>query len=284
MRVAIIAGGLMLAFSTLVPARAGEVPSPVATTAIVRVEIASSDGRKVPLTLTAPLAPRAVLLFSHGGGTAPDAMQAVADRFAALGYAVVMPTHTDSSAMPEAQRTSMQDAFATRIGDMQGAATFAEERFPGLPTAAIGYSYGSLFALMGGGALEPMVPGRIAGLKAVVMFSSPGTIPGLSDIPGALSGEDVPSLLVTGTADVVPGYVADPAAHLGYLDGLSAGDHTAIVVRDATHEFIRGTEPGMDEVAPLVADFLASRVLGDADAAARYAAAASTARIEIRRR
>lgn len=253
-----------------------QAPAPLA--------ISAPDGRSIPLVVEAPAAPKGVVLVSHGGSSNPETMREIMRHLAANGFASVAPMHTDSLKMPEGKRTDLQGAFMTRMADMQATAGYTKERFPGLPVAALGYSYGSLFALVGGGAFAPMIPGRIDGLKAVVMFSSPGPIPGLSAMPGAYAKVDVPTLLVTGTADTVPGFVPDPKLHLTYFDGLSAGDHTAFIVKDATHTFLRDAEPGMDEVAPLALDFLKSRVLGDAEAAARFDAASGSERVEIRRR
>lgn len=94
----------------------------------------------------------------------------------------------------------------------------------------------------------------------------------------------VPTLLVTGSADVVPGFVSNPAEHLLYFDRLPAGGRMAAVVRGATHAFVSGEEPGHDQVSALVADFLAAEVMGDTRARRRLIAAQSTALVEIRRR
>ena len=259
-------------------------PAAVARAIDEVVLVPAPDGRTVDILVVAPAQPRGVLLVSHGGNSSPAAMRAVIDHAAGEGFAVAAPTHTDSLTLAAERRTDLQGAFATRIADMQVAAALAAQRFPGLPVGALGYSYGSLTALIAAGGLSPVIPGKVPGLKAAVMFSSPGPIAGLTDMPGALAAVDVPVLLVTGTADTVPGYVSDPAQHLVYFDGLPAGDRTALVVRDASHLFLAGHEPGMEEVAPLALDFLRGRVLGDTAATRRYDAAASTTRVEVRRR
>ena len=246
--------------------------------------LAAPDGRSVDLTVVAPASPRGVILFSHGGSSSPGVTRALFESWAGRGFAVIAPTHTDSLTLREERRTSLQAALMTRIADMKLAAGHAASVWPSLPVAEIGYSYGSLAALMGGGALSAMIPGTIPGVKAIVMFSSPGPIPQLTSAPGAFARLAAPSLLITGTADTVPGFVPEPAQHLVYFDALPAGDRTALIVAGATHEFIRGNQPGWDEVAPLVADFLASRVLGDTAAAQRFDAAKTTARVEVRRR
>ena len=174
-------------------------------------------------------------------------------------------------------------AFSTRVTDMKLAAEYAGQAFPGLPMAQIGYSYGTLIALIGGGAMTSMVPGSIPGVKAVVMFSSPGPIPMLTNAPGAFDGVKGPTLLVTGDADIA-GFAQDPAAHLVYFDSLPAGDHTALIVAGGTHAFLGAKQPGWDEVAAIVDDFLASRVLDDAPAAARFAAIAGSDLVTVKRK
>lgn len=248
------------------------------------VTLRTADGRSVDALVVASERVRGVLLFSHGGNSAPAATGDLFQHLASEGFAVIAPTHTDSLALPAERRTDLQGAFPTRTADMQAAARYGAERFAGLPQGAIGYSYGALSALVAGGALSPVVPGRVTGLKAVVMFSSPGPIRGITDAPGALSQAKAPLLMVTGTADTVPGFVTDAAQHQVYFDGVPAGDATLLVVKDATHGFLRGSEAGMEEVAPLALDFLRARLLGDRAAAARFAAAQSTQRVMVRRK
>ena len=258
---------------------------PVAPVAMAQMptSISAADGREIPLTIVPANETRGVLIVSHGGNSDPASMEPLLRQLAARGFTAIMPTHTDSVKMPADRQTDLRGAFPTRIADLQAANALAKQRFPGVPVALLGYSYGSLSAIVGGGAFESAMPGRIDGAKAVVMFSTPGPIPGLSTMPGAYSAVDVPTLLVTGTKDVVPGFVPDPALHLTYFDGLPAGDHTAFVVKDATHGFFK-EEAGFDRVRPLVIDFLASRVLGDAAAGRRFDAVASSELMEVRRR
>ena len=257
---------------------------PVAEAGPLSVALATSDGRTVDVTVVERATPKGVLIVSHGGGNSPAGMKPVLDRLADAGFAVLAPLHTDSQDMPAARRTDLFGAFPTRVADLNAVSAYAAKTYPGMPIGTFGYSYGSLIALVGAGALQPMASGQVEGLDAVVMFSSPGPLAGVTDAPGAFADVNEPTLFITGTADVVPGFVPDPKAHLVYFDGLPTGDHTALVVDGATHGFLRGIEPGMDEVAPLVLDFLHSRMLGDRAAAARFDAARSTARVDIRRR
>jgi alpha-beta hydrolase superfamily lysophospholipase len=259
-----------------------EAAVPGATT--TTTTLTAPDGRVIDVTVIAPAAPRGVILFSHGGNSNPLATTALHARLTARGFTVIAPTHTDSLSLPPERQTSLMAAFTTRVTDMRMAAGYAGQAFPGLPVAQVGYSFGSLISLIGGGAFSSMVPGSNAGVKAVVMFSSPGPIPLLTNAPGGFDGVKGPTLLVTGDADKVPGFAEDPAAHLIYFDNLPAGDHTALVVANATHAFLGAKQPGWDEVAAIVDDFLASRVLDDTAAAARFDAITSNAVVTVKRK
>ncbi len=279
---ALLAGGCVTAPQTDAVPDARSTALAEATTSTTT--LTAPDGRVIDVTIIAPAAPRGVILLSHGGNSNPLATRVLNARLTARGFAIIAPTHTDSLALPAERRTDLRAALATRIADMKAAAGLAASRYPALPVAQVGYSYGSLTSLIGAGAFASMIPGAIPGVKAVVMFSSPGPIPPLTSAPGAFAQVTVPTLLVTGDADKVPGFADDPASHLIYFDQLPAGDRTALVVAGATHEFAGGTQPGWDAVAALMDDFLMGRVLGDAKAGARFDAAASSDTVTIRRR
>lgn len=259
-----------------------EAAVPGATT--TATTLSAPDGRVIDVTVIAPAAPRGVILFSHGGNSNPLATTALYARLTGRGFAVIAPTHTDSLSLPTERRTSLAAAFMTRVTDMKVVAAYAGQTFPGLPMAQVGYSYGSLTSLIGGGAFTGMIPGSNPGVKAVVMFSSPGPIPMLTSAPGGFDGVKGPTLLVTGDADKVPGFAEDPAAHLIYFDQLPEGDHTALIVAGATHAFIGAKQPGWDEVAAIVEDFLLGRVLDDQGANQRFDAVTSSAVVTVKRK
>lgn len=275
---------LLLAGACATTAPRPDVQTASAASTTSTTTLTAPDGRVIDLTIIAPASPRGVILFSHGGGSAPLSTTRLHTRLAERGFAVLVPTHTDSLTLPKERRTGLEAAFFTRIADLKATAKYASQAYPALPVAQVGYSYGSLASLIGGGAFQSFIPGTNPATRAVVMFSSPGPIAQLTLAPGAFDAVKVPTLLVTGDADVVQGFADDPAKHLVYFDALPAGDRTALIVAGGTHAFPKGEEPGWDEAAAIVDDFLAGRVLGDAAASKRFEAAATSERVTIKRR
>ena len=180
----------------------GNVSSVNPSTEIMTVPV---QGRQLRISGFRPAsAPQGVLFLSHGAGGSPDRMRPLIDRLLNEGFVIVAPLHRDSMNYQADERDDLQAAFGTRIADLQATSRVAQEMFPELPLGGVGYSYGSLTALIGGGALNDMVGGRVLAMKAVASFSSPGLIPGVVTDAG-LESVEVPTLMVTGTNDVVPG-------------------------------------------------------------------------------
>jgi alpha-beta hydrolase superfamily lysophospholipase len=214
-----------------------------------RVTIPATPSRQVTIDVHAPADPRAVILFSHGGSGGPGNYPALIARLNAAGYVVLAPTHVDSAAYPDSARYTLQSAFPERIADMAATAGYAHARWPDLKLVAMGHSYGSLFAQMQGGALDNIAPARLPGLAAVVSFSSPGIIPGLVQPGSSFAHLDVPTLLVTGTEDLVPGFVTDWHDHLASQRGAPAGPHFALVLPGGDHYVVAARDPAKFEAA-----------------------------------
>lgn len=242
------------------------------------------QGRELRISVFRPGEPaRGVLFLSHGAGGSPDLMRPLIDRLLGGGFAVVAPLHRDSMTYSPDERDDLQTAFGTRIADLQATSTVAERMFPGLPYGAVGYSYGSLTALIGGGALKNMVGARVPAMKAVASFSSPGLIPGVVTDEG-LRSVAVPTLMVTGTKDVVPGFIPDPAQHIHYFENEPAGNRYLAVVNGASHEFVYGREHGYDAAIDITVNFLKAFVLGDKPALRALNATEDREPVEFRRR
>ena len=83
------------------------------------------------------------------------------------------------------------------------------------------------------------MPLRNRAVKAVLAFSTAGKVPGLIR-PTAFSSMAVPLLLVTGTKDIVEGFVADPADHLFPAETDPAGSF-ALIVDGGDHSLVEGS-------------------------------------------
>lgn len=239
----------------------------LAADGIASDDIALTVGtRETRLFRTLPAKPRGVALFSTGHGSWPDRYAALTRHLAEQGWAVLSPLHVDSMRYPDRAKFTMQASFGERIADMGAAAAVAARAYPGLPVIAVGHSFGTLTALCLGGALSYIAPFRVPAVKAVLGFSTPGKIPGLIQ-PSAYASLAVPAMVVTGTADTVPGFVADPADHL--FVGQTAGKAAyTLIVKDGGHELVADAT-AMARVLPAADLFVAAYGRGDTAAAAK---------------
>ena len=153
------------------------------------------------------------------------------------------------------------------------------------PVAVAGHGYGSLSAMVRAGALEERVHARDTNAKALIAFSTPG---GLADLvaDGAVATLNLPMLLLTGDADLVPGVVTDWRDHLATFQGGPAAGRTAWIGKGVDHGLAARplTDPMMARAAALSVSFLDANLLADAAAKSRLDATTSTADAEIRRR
>lgn len=255
------------------------------------VTIKAGD-RDLDLSIWRPATPKGVVVFSHGAGGAPATYDGLFQAWKAAGFLVAAPVHVDSHSFPRHADYDLRAAFPLRLQDVGAAAAWSAQAAPGLPRAAAGHSYGSLMAMMQGGALDQMIPARDPLTKAVVGFSSPGVIPGLIG-PTAFADLKVPLLTLTGDKDVVPGIVTDWHDHLRAFETSPAGDKYAWIGAGVDHMFGRalvgqGEDPAQTaafaQAQALTTVFLRATVLGEASAQADLAAAKSSAIAEIRRR
>jgi len=105
----------------------------------------------------------------------------------------------------------------------------------------------------------------VPAIKAVASFSSPGLIPAVVTDAG-LESVVVPTLMITGTKDVVPGFIPNAAQHTHYFEAQPAGNRYLTEVDEASHDFVYGREPGYDAVIEIKVNFLRAYVLGDSTA------------------
>ena len=228
-----------------------------------KVMVPTGPNRQTELSIWAPENPRAVALFSTGYNSWPERYEELIGRLNSLGIAIIAPLHLDSLRASTQGQIAPGEAFATRIADISAASGFAAEHFEDLPQLALGHSFGSLIAMCTGGALSGVGDFRLPRVQAVVAFSSPGQVEGLV-APNAYSTLAVPLLLITGTEDRVPGFVADPADHLLPVE-TSGADAFAAVVDGGQHDLVDQEAP-LERLWPLVQLFLQAGVFDDATA------------------
>lgn len=240
----------------LLAALAGGLVAPTLARAASTVLELPVKGRTSKVTVWTPPTPKAVVVLSHGGNSSPDPYAAHAEWLVGLGYAVYAPLHSDSANLPKEQQKSLQDAFPERMADMATVTGYVAQRHAGLPIVAMGHSYGSLFALMLGGALTYVADLYNPAVKAVVTYSSPGAIPGLIT-PAAYATLTAPLLMVTGDKDVVPGFVADWKQHELPFEGTTIKESYELVITGGEHGLIAGAPAHRDLARQVTRDFLA---------------------------
>ncbi|KQM58860.1 MULTISPECIES: alpha/beta hydrolase family protein [unclassified Sphingomonas] len=240
------------------------------------VPLVVSPARSTTMVIWLPKQVRGVVLFSTGHGSWPERYDAVATAWRDAGFAVLAPVHVDSMHYPDRAKFTMQASFMERIADQRAAIAYAARTWPGKPVVAAGHSFGTLIALCLGGGLAQIAPFREPAVKAVLGFSSPGKIPGLIG-DGAYATDALPMMVVTGDADVVPGFVSDWHDHLFPVQSAPAGDKFALSYRGGSHELIgKADAPGHADAIAQSVLFLKAYGLGDTAARKKLAKAADT--------
>lgn len=182
----------------------------------------SEAGRTVDVWIFAPPpgeVARASIVFSHGANASPDHYRRLLEAWAAAGFLVCAPLHTDSEDHPE--RVSDSAAIrAFRLEDFALVAAALGEGWCDAPRTrfvAAGHSYGALIAQVASGArLDVETVAMTAATErpsSVIALSPPPPMPGLASAR-SWSTISVPMLCVTGTADEMPGFVDDWRLHL----------------------------------------------------------------------
>ena len=270
-------GAFALVLSSLAMVQ-GAFAAPTAT-----VPLQVSPARATTMAVWEPAQVRGVVLFSTGHGSWPERYDGLLTAWRDAGFAVVAPLHVDSVKYPEREKFSMQQGFGERLADMKAASAYVAKRWPGVPVAAGGHSYGTLISLALGGAMADMAPLRDPSVVAVIGYSSPGRIPGLVR-PTTYVSVAVPVLIVTGDRDLVPGFVTDAKDHLYPVESAPAGDKMALVLAGGDHNLIGGEPVAIYERARDVGTaFLQAEVLEDQAAAKVLAAEDSERERWIRR-
>lgn len=213
----------------------------------------AENGRKVPLTIFAPeqAGTYPLIAFSHGAFASPTRYRAMLAPLAAAGYIVIAPMHIDSEEFGLPDRPPPADTWRTRNLDMAlalvpTAEVVRELAQQGLKIdperlASVGHSYGAVIAQLPGGAMATEPDGSrvirtLPAVDAVVGWSPPG------EVPGMISGEGwstlaKPTLTITGTADILPGFIDDWRAHKAAYAYAPQGNRALWVGEGVDHYF-----------------------------------------------
>lgn len=266
-------------------AATSKAPPALATLAAPqKVELPASQGRNIDLSVWEAAKPKGVVIFGHGMGSQPKAYAALIQRMVARGYTVVAPLAVDSMIHPERAKFDLQRGFGARVEDMMVTRGYVYARYPTLKVALAGHSYGTLFSLIGAGAKSPAGVLRGPPVAALLLFSSPGKVPGLVSAD-SYADVAVPLLMVTGDADLVPGFVSDARDHRFPFDTARPGADMLVTVKGGDHNLIG--QPEGKAYAPVTAialTFVDAYVAGNASARRELAQLKSTPLLTIERR
>lgn len=234
---AMLAGVVLLA-SAAAPAVALQSAAPATTVPAspTNLRIPAPDGRTIPMIVWTAPDEKGVIVFSHGFGGAPEAYQRLTSAWAARGFTVIAPLHTDSQKHPE-RTADGATAYSTRLMDLGVARALAAHAHPGKPLIVAGHSFGSLMSLIQAGASTPGGAAGDPAVKGVIAFSSPGPIPYLVT-DQTYASVAAPLLMITGDEDLVPGYADDWRDHRLPFDASPPGDKTLLIVSGGDHQLV----------------------------------------------
>ncbi len=220
-----------------------------------------------------------VVLFSHGANSSNADYDLLWEPWAARGYLVIGPNHIDTGPPASQPKIGRSELWRARVADtalpltqrtsFDSVAEANGARIDWRGVCAAGHSFGAVVAqaLAGARLLDPgdhsPFDGRAPEVCACMTFSPPGPLKGF--IPAdAWAGVTAPSLLQTGDADVLPGFVDDWRLRLTGFAG--APDRWTIVGRGVNHYFggliCRRTPdagaltPALHETADISGEFL----------------------------
>lgn len=276
---------LSLGLAPAVPAFAQAAPAPAAPASpVTHVSLPAPDGRTIDVSVWTAADEQAVIVFGHGWGAQPAAYRRIIDYWTAHGFTVVAPMHTDSMQHPQHAEATSQSIFITRIVDLAVVRGYVKASHPGKPLIAAGHSFGSLNALMEAGAMTIAGPQGDPDIKVVVALSTPGLIPQVVN-PSTFATVATPTLIVTGDADLVQGFVTEPRDHRAAFDTSPAGGKMLMTFAGGDHSLVGNADAADFElIAATTVDFMRAHALGDATAQARLDALTAPEGVTIERR
>jgi CubicO group peptidase (beta-lactamase class C family) len=202
-----------------------------------QMTVAAPDGREIPVRVLAPAncATCPTMIFSHGAFSTFDRYDALLMPLARTGFRIVAPNHVDSEEHPDRDSYGSSDTMQKRLEDYQVLA----DAFPAETSFAIGHSYGALIAQLAGGARldgQPQTPVMDSRFRpaAVIAISPPGPVPQSISETGWAEIK-TPMLVVTGTTDILPGFIDNWRLHLTSYEASLNPDTYALIYSDMDH-------------------------------------------------
>ncbi len=187
-------------------------------------EISASNCRDCPL-----------VIFSHGANATYDRYDAFLIPLAKHGFRIAIPNHVDSEAHPRREDYGPADWMTLRLEDYRVIA----EHYDAQQLFAAGHSFGALIAQIAAGAklldkkAEHIIDADLRPLAALAL-SPPGAIPEILDA-SSWSSISVPTLVTTGTKDIVPKMVEHWELHLESYEATPHDLSYALIYKDMNH-------------------------------------------------
>jgi len=196
--------------------------------------------------------PLGVILFSHGAFSDYDRYDKILNPWASEGYLILAIRHIDSPQNPLNKTYPQTQQWRLRLEDMQTSAADLvniSERLPDVnfsvnPERLIvaGHSFGAITALaMAGAKTYDMASGAAIEIidlapRAVLAMSPPGLIPKYIE-NDAFADLSTPTLVQTGTADVLPNFIPNWELHRAAHDLSPAGGKVLVIGTGVDHYF-----------------------------------------------
>lgn len=239
------------------------------------IELPATSARTVNVQVSYPndnCSPCQLVVFSHGAFSAPERYARLLNSWAAGGYVIAAPLHVDSELNPSRDQ---YDGSATMLARLEDYALLTDslalrsalaERGVALREGVIaaGHSYGGLIAQAAAGArlqqLDPPPTQLLAArdrIVGVVALSPPGTMAGYVEAQD-YSLIEKPMLVVTGTTDILPGFVDDWRGHLASYEAAGAEPAYALIFTQQDHYFNGAFGRPQDDLDPATVGALAS--------------------------
>lgn len=241
---------LATAILSALPARTRANPIRAAT-----VNLTHPDGRTTHVRIMVPRpqdAPAPVVLFSHGANATGYFYDAILQPLCDAGFVVLTVDHLDAGGPAAPESVPPKGLFNSRVADLALPLSHTDQidslcRGMGVDpdwqrTCVMGHSFGAVVAMSLAGATVVQSLNQKAStnphpaIGAVITVSPPGPREGLVPLE-AWGSVAIPSLTITGTDDILPGFIDDWRQHIAGYEIGSDGRRWQVVGQGVDHYF-----------------------------------------------